>query len=329
MRRAVANAAEARVVAPPNPWVGSVVVGVDGDVYDGATEEPGGRHAERVALDAARANAAGATVYATLEPCSHEGRTGPCAQALIDAGVARVVIGVEDPDPQVAGSGIMALQAAGIDVEVGIEAERVARQLAPYLHHRRTGRPLVVLKLAATLDGRLAAPDGTSSWITGPEARADVHRLRAESDAIIVGAGTVRADDPELTVRDYRPPVAVGDRSLDPERIVLGAAADDARVQPADNHDGDVSDLIDRLGADGALQVMVEGGAGVAGAMYRAGLVDRFVVYLAPAVMGGDDGVPMLRGPGAVTMADVSRGRFVDVTRLGDDVRLTYEPIRP
>jgi diaminohydroxyphosphoribosylaminopyrimidine deaminase/5-amino-6-(5-phosphoribosylamino)uracil reductase len=179
--------------------VGCLVVCADGRRFSGATEPPGRRHAERVALDAvaaAGASAAGATVYTTLEPCSHHGRTPPCTDALIDAGVQRVVTALEDPDPNVAGTGITALRAAGIIVDVGTGSDEAAEQLAPYLHHRRTGRPLVVLKLAATLDGRTAAADGTSRWITGLEARTAVHQLRAESDAIIVGAGTVRADDP-------------------------------------------------------------------------------------------------------------------------------------
>jgi diaminohydroxyphosphoribosylaminopyrimidine deaminase / 5-amino-6-(5-phosphoribosylamino)uracil reductase len=152
----------------------------------------------------AGADAAGSTLVVTLEPCSHHGRTPPCVDAIVAGGVARVVVGLLDPDPKVAGRGADALRDAGIDVEVGVGAESVAEQLAPYLHHRRTGRPYVVCKLATTLDGGLAAPDGTSQWITGVEARADAHRLRAESDAIVVGAGTVRADDPALTVDTSR-----------------------------------------------------------------------------------------------------------------------------
>ena len=216
MRRAMALAEEVRASTAPNPWVGAVVVpagtsdpaggSAGGDPsappsYEGATAPPGGPHAEVTALAAAGPAARGATLYATLEPCAHHGRTPPCTDAIVAAGVARVVIGVEDPDPQVAGRGIAALEEAGIDVTVGVAAGEVAEQLAPYLKHRRTGRPWVVLKLAASLDARTAAPDGTSRWITGEAARRDVHRLRARSDAVLVGAGTVRADDPELTVR--------------------------------------------------------------------------------------------------------------------------------
>ena len=203
--------------------------------------------------------------------------------------------------------------------------DAVVAQLQPYLHHRRTGRPWVVCKLAATLDGRIAAPDGTSQWITGARARADAHRVRAESGAIVVGAGTVRADDPSLTVRDF---VATGDvpaRGLDPVRVVLGAAAERGAVQPARSFQGDPAVLLDELGAEGILQVLVEGGADVAGRFHRAGLIDEYVLYLAPAFLGGDDGRALFAGPGAATMADVWRGRFVSVEQMGDDVRVIVQ----
>ena len=185
--------------------------------YAGATAPPGGPHAEVTALARAGDAARGATLYVTLEPCAHHGRTPPCTDAIVAAGVARVVVGIEDPDQRVAGRGIAALRAAGIDVTVGVAADEVAEQLAPYRKHRATGQPCVVLKLAASLDGRTAAPDGTSRWITGEAARRDVHRLRAHSDAVLVGAGTVRADDPELTVR-----LDGASDGPQPLRVVLG-----------------------------------------------------------------------------------------------------------
>ena len=320
MARAVANAATVRTSTSPNPWVGAVVLAPGGTAFDGATEPPGGRHAEIVALDAARAagvDPAGATVVVTLEPCSHTGRTGPCADALVAAGVARVVVGVSDPDPHVAGRGVERLAAAGIDVRLGVGAATVEEQLRPYLHHRRTGRPFVVLKLASTLDGRTAAPDGSSRWITGPEARADAHRLRAESDAVLVGAGTVRADDPALTVRDADGPA--------PLRVVLGTAPEGARVHPCVEMTGDLDAVLDDLGAKGILQLLVEGGPTVAGDFHRSGLVDEYVLYLAPAILGGDDGRPLFAGPGAPTINDVWRGRITDVRPLGADVRITLE----
>ncbi len=318
MERALGLAATVRSSTSPNPWVGAVVVTPDGRAFDGATAPPGGLHAEPAALAAAGPAARGATLYSTLEPCSHHGRTPPCVDAIVSAGVRRAVVGLVDPDQQVAGRGIARLREAGIDVEVGVLGDAVARQLAPYLTHRRTGRPLVVLKLAATLDGRTAAPDGTSRWITGESARGDAHRLRSESDAVLVGAGTVRADDPELTVRHVDGP--------QPLRVVLGRAPADARVQPCLELAGDLGEVLDTLGHKGVLQVLVEGGATVAGAFHRAGLVDRYVLYLAPALLGGDDGAPLFGGPGAATMAEGWRGRICGVTQLDDDLRIDFEP---
>ena len=317
MQRAVDLAAGARPRTSPNPWVGCVIVAADGSVYEGATEPPGGPHAEAVALAAAGAAARGATLYCTLEPCCFHGRTPPCTDAVIAAGVARVVVAVEDPDARVAGQGISALRAAGIDVELGPGAAAVQAQLAPYFKHRRTGRPWVVLKLAATLDGRTAAPDGSSQWITGEPARADAHRLRAESDAVLVGAGTVRADDPSLTVR-----LAEGS---DPRRVVLGKAPEGAKVHPALEVDGPLEDVLDALGSQGVLQLLVEGGATVAHAFHQARLVDRYVLYLAPALFGGDDARGLFAGAGAPTMAELWRGRLVAVERLGDDIRVELE----
>lgn len=318
MQRAMAMARTVRSTTSPNPWVGAVLEAADGSVFEGATAPPGGPHAEVAALAAAGSQARGATLWVTLEPCSHHGRTGPCADAVIGAGLARVVVGIVDPDPQVGGQGIDRLRAAGIEVAVGVGGDAVEEQLAPYLKHRWTGRPWVVLKLAATLDGRTAAPDGTSQWITGAAARADAHRLRAESDAVIVGAGTVRTDDPSLTVRHVEGP--------DPLRVVLGTAPPGARVRPALELGGDLGEVLDRLGDKGVLQVLVEGGAQVAGSFHRAGLVDRYVVYLAPALLGGDDGRGLLAGPGAATLADAWRGRILSVDQLGEDLRIELAP---
>jgi diaminohydroxyphosphoribosylaminopyrimidine deaminase / 5-amino-6-(5-phosphoribosylamino)uracil reductase len=328
MRRAMAQAAAVRSSTAPNPWVGCVVVPVAPDpdagagsvarpVFEGATAPPGGPHAEIAALAAAGEAARGATIYVTLEPCAHQGRTPPCTEAIIEAGVSRVVIGVEDPDPLVAGRGVAALRAAGLGVTVGVAAGEVAEQLAPYLKHRTTGQPWVVLKLAASLDARTAAPDGTSRWITGEAARRDVHLLRARSDAVLVGAGTVRSDDPELTVRL--------DDGLDhpqPLRVVLGRAPADARVQPALELSGDLGDVLADLGRRGVIQLLVEGGASVAHEFHSAGLVDRYVLYLAPVFFGGDDGRPIFAGPGAGTIGDVWKGRLVSVERLGEDLRV-------
>jgi diaminohydroxyphosphoribosylaminopyrimidine deaminase / 5-amino-6-(5-phosphoribosylamino)uracil reductase len=313
MARAIENARAVRRTTSPNPWVGAVVVTTDGHTFDGATEPPGARHAEIVALDAAGDDARGATLVTTLEPCSHTGRTGPCVDRIIAARPARVVVGIEDPDSNVAGRGIAALRAAGIETIVGIAADDVADQLAPYLHHRRTGRPYVVLKLATTLDGRTAAADGTSRWITGVEARRDVHRLRADADAVLVGAGTVRADDPELTVRDADGP--------DPLRVVLGTAPPGARVHPCVELAGDLHEVLDTLGGKGVLQLLVEGGPTVAAAFHAAGLVDEYVLYVAPAFLG-TAGRPLLDDATATTIAEAWRGRIQHVERLGDDLKV-------
>ncbi len=318
MRRALALAASVRTRTAPNPWVGCVVA-AGGRWYEGATEPPGGPHAEVVALAAAGDRAAGGTLVTTLEPCAHHGRTPPCTDAIVRSGVSRVVVGVLDPDPRVAGRGVERLRAEGLEVVVGVAAEEAAELLAPYLKHRRTGRPWVVLKLAATLDGRIAAPDGTSRWITGAEARADAQRLRAASDAVLVGAGTVRADDPQLTVRSGPEP------ARQPLRVVLGHADPDARVQPALEMKGEPGTVLDELGSRGIIQLLVEGGARVAHAFHHDGVVDRYVLYVAPALFGGDDAVPLFAGPGAASMEGIWRGRLVSVTRLGDDLRVELE----
>jgi diaminohydroxyphosphoribosylaminopyrimidine deaminase/5-amino-6-(5-phosphoribosylamino)uracil reductase len=319
MRRAMALAAMVRTTTAPNPWVGCVVIPADGSptAFEGASAPPGGPHAEATALAAAGEAAKGATLYVTLEPCAHHGRTPPCTDAIIAAGVARVVIGIEDPDERVAGRGVELLRKAGVEVTMGVAREEVAEQLAPYVKHRSTGQPWVVLKLAASLDARTAAPDGTSRWITGEAARSDAHRLRAVSDAVLVGAGTVRADDPELTVR-----IADGSEDAQPLRVVLGRAPEGAKVHPALELDGDLSDVLDELGRRGVLQVLVEGGATVAHDFHAAGLVDRYVLYLAPAFFGGDDARPLFAGPGAGTIGDVWRGRLVSVEQLGEDLRV-------
>ena len=315
---ALTAAETVRATTAPNPWVGAALATNEGVVHVGATQPPGGNHAEIEALAAAEAAARGATLATTLEPCSHTGRTGPCTDAIIEAGVARVIVGIEDPDPLVAGSGIAALRSAGIDVTVGVCAQAVSEQLETYLHHRRTGRPYVVLKLATTLDGRIAAADGSSQWITGEEARIDAHRLRSQSQAILVGAGTVLADNPSLTTRLVEGP--------DPQRVVLGHPPADAAVHPCLEWDGEISDLLDQLGGDGVLQLMVEGGARVAHSFMTEGYVDRYVIYLAPALAGGDDARGAFVGPAAATVDDLLRGRFADVRRLGADLRLDLVP---
>jgi diaminohydroxyphosphoribosylaminopyrimidine deaminase/5-amino-6-(5-phosphoribosylamino)uracil reductase len=339
MARAVEAAEGARGRTAPNPWVGAVVVPApdqaapDGSGhgpeqwYAGATAPPGGPHAEVAALRRAGDRAQSGTLYVTLEPCAHHGRTPPCTDAIVGSGIRRVVVAIEDPDPQVQGRGIAALRAAGLDVEVGVGAEAAGGQLAAYLKHRRTGRPWVILKLAASLDGRTAAPDGTSRWITGPAARLDVHRLRAQSDAVLVGARTVRVDDPALTVRlppgdpYYRGP---GEQ---PVRVVLGRVPADAAVRPARELRGDLGGVLDQLGGDGIVQLLVEGGPTVAHSFHQHGLVDRYVLYLAPALFGGDDARPLFAGPGAATIGSLWRGQVCSVTTLEGDLRVDVSAV--
>ena len=318
MGRAVENAAAVRGTTAPNPWVGAVVLGSDGHLYDGATQPPGGLHAERVAIDLAGEATRGATLVTTLEPCCHEGRTSPCVDHIIDAGLSRVLVGIEDPDERVSGRGIKALRDAGLEVVLGVQRESVEMQLEPYLFQRRAGRPWVVLKVAVTFDGRIAAADGSSEWITSEEARRDVHSLRARCDGILVGAGTVRSDDPSLTTR-----LVAGS---DPQRIVLGKAPPNAAVHPCWEVDGNLNQLLRDLRGRGVVDLLVEGGASVAAQFHKEGLVNEYIFYIAPALMGGDDGRPVFEGAGSATMADIWRGYIRDVRNIGTDIRVELRP---
>jgi diaminohydroxyphosphoribosylaminopyrimidine deaminase/5-amino-6-(5-phosphoribosylamino)uracil reductase len=319
MLMAVRAGDKARYHAPPNPWVGALVVGEHGVVIaEGHTQVPGEAHAEVVALRRAGERALGATLVVTLEPCCHVGRTGPCTDVIIKAGISRVVIGTIDPDPRVSGQGIALLRASGIDVEVGIEEDVVRAQLAPYLWHRVTGRPYVVAKIASTLDGVVAMADGTSKWITGEPARLDAHVVRAQSQAIIVGAGTVRSDDPRLTAR-------LDDIILEPLRVVLGHAPENARVRPCLERTGDLGYILDELAHHDVIQVLVEGGPTTMSAFFAAGLVNHVVWYQAAAFGGGEGTAGALRSLSTSTIGQLRRGRLVDVRRIGEDIRIDVE----
>ncbi len=358
MDRALARGDTARRRTAPNPWVGAVVVRDGEMVGQGATQPPGGAHAEVEALREAGDRSRGGTVYTTLEPCAHHGRTGPCVVALAEAGVTRVVVALVDPDPQVAGQGVAQLRDLGVTVDVGIGADAVARSLAPYLVHRRLGRAFTVVKTAMSLDGRIAARDGSSQWITGAASRADAHRLRAESQAIVIGAGTALADRPRLTVRDadgrvHAQPLRVlldatgrvpahgplFDPELAPTLVVTTERAPDAAqrawlaagakvltVPAATAGAGvDLAATLEVLAGLGVLQALVEGGAALSGSLLDDGLADRLVTYVAPTVLGRD-GRPALDLAGPARIADAPRWRLVDVARVGTDVRLEYEP---
>ena len=319
MRRALVASRESRRIAPPNPWVGSLVISADGErAWSGSSEQPGGAHAEIVALEKAGVGADGATMYVTLEPCSHRGRTGPCTEAIIASGVRRVVVALTDPDERVAGGGVEALRAAGLEVELGVLAEEVGDELAAYLWHRRTRRPYVVVKVAATLDGRVAMADGSSQWITGPMARADAHEVRADSQAILVGAGTVRQDDPALTAR-------CATQTYEPLRVVLGAAPAGARVHPCLERVGPLGPILDELGSRGVLQLLVEGGPSTWSQFVRAGLVNRLVWYVAPAWGGSSGGSGVLPQLRTETIEQLRRGRILTVRQIGEDIRVDVE----
>ncbi|MCC7076754.1 MAG: bifunctional diaminohydroxyphosphoribosylaminopyrimidine deaminase/5-amino-6-(5-phosphoribosylamino)uracil reductase RibD [Acidimicrobiia bacterium] len=348
MRRALDLAATATDIVAPNPMVGAVVLDASGQVVgEGSTVAT--RHAEPIALEQAGPRAEGGTIYVTLEPCRHYGNTPPCTQAVLDSGVCRVVVAQLDPDSRVGGEGVAELRRAGLDVEVGVLRVEAEGQLEAYRHHRTTGRPFVILKLALTVDGRTAAPDGTSRWITGEAARADAHRLRRASDAVLVGSGTVLADDPRLTVRlDPLPPRQPARVVLDRtgrvpptaalfgeegQAIVYTEAVEAARseawraagatvvVLPPG---GSLRAVLEDLGQRGVLQLLVEGGPTVAGEIVRAGLYERLVVYLGAALAGGEDARPALAGPGASTIGGFARLRLEAVTRLDHDMRLDY-----
>jgi diaminohydroxyphosphoribosylaminopyrimidine deaminase / 5-amino-6-(5-phosphoribosylamino)uracil reductase len=355
MARAVALAEGGRGATSPNPMVGAVLVRDQRVVGEGFHQAAGRAHAEAVALAAAGAAAEGATCYVTLEPCAHHGRTPPCADALVAAGVARVVAAMADPDPRVDGAGLARLRAAGVAVTVGVGAGPAAEQNAAYLTHRRLGRPRITLKAAASLDGKVAAPDGTSQWITGPAARADGHRLRAEADAVAVGAGTALADDPRLTVRlpghaarqplrvlvDAAGRVRASGHLFDGEAETLVATTPAAPAAAVDAWKAagaevlickeapagvDLDDLGGALGERGVLELLVEGGPRLQASLWAAGLADRLVWYLAPLAIGGDGAPGLLGGPGAATLAEARRLRLASVDRLGDDLRLVAYP---
>ena len=337
MRRAVELSTRGRGGTLPNPVVGCVIIAADGAVAgEGWHERPGGPHAEVVALAAAGERARGGTAVVTLEPCAHTGRTGPCTTALLAAGIHRVVVAVEDPNTE-AGGGIEILRAAGADVELGPGAAEAEEANRPWLTAVRRGRPYLTWKFGATLDGRVAAADGTSRWITGDAARADVHRLRAECDTILSGIGTVLADDPWLTVRTDDGQVA----ARQPLRVVAdthGRTPADAAVRDsaaptwivtADDvgcgPDGhlDLTALLHALFDRGQRHVLLEGGPGLAGGFLAAGLIDEVVAYLAPLLLGAG---PAALAGGVSTLAEAHRLDLVDVARLGDDVRLTCRP---
>ncbi len=302
----------------PNPAVGCVIVAADRVVGRGWTQ-PGGRpHAERMALEAAGEAARGATAYVTLEPCAHHGRAPPCADALVAAGVARVVSALTDPDPRVAGRGHARLRAAGIEVVEGVRSGPAAGLQRGFLDRVTLGRPMVTLKLATSFDGRIATASGESRWITGESARRHVHLLRLTHDAVMVGAGTARADLPALNVRGFGP-------VRQPVRVVIATAPIPALPPEGPDHGplwvlpGPLPQALAELGRRGLTRVFCEGGGQLAAALLAAGLVDELVGYTAGVVLGGD-GRAAVAPMGLGALADAPRFRLVETRALGGDV---------
>ncbi|MCA1783487.1 MAG: bifunctional diaminohydroxyphosphoribosylaminopyrimidine deaminase/5-amino-6-(5-phosphoribosylamino)uracil reductase RibD [Dermatophilaceae bacterium] len=326
MRRAI----EAALQGPendPNPRVGCVLADGEREVAVGHHRGAGTPHAEIDALEQAGEAANGTTAYVTLEPCHHTGRTGPCTLALREAGVSRVVYAVADPNPNATGGGRW-LAEQDITVESGVLEAEAERVTASWLHLMRTGRPWVVWKFATTLDGRSAAADGTSQWITGPAARRDVHAARSRCGAVVVGTGTVLADDPRLTVRDEqdraadRQPlrVVVGERDLAPTAQVLDDAAETVHLRTRDPRA-----VLEALGSWQIHRVWLEGGPTLAAAFLRDRCVDEVIAWIAPALLGA--GRPSVADLGITAISDALRLEIEDVTVMGGDIRVTARPV--
>ena len=325
----------------PNPGVGAVVVKDGAVVGEGFHKGPGTDHAEVVALAAAGDSAHGAEMYVSLEPCTHQGRTPPCVEAVIGAGIIRVVIGIEDPDSKVSGAGVTRLREAGLEVIVA-ESPAVAEAVDPaYFHHRRTGLPRVTAKFAMTLDGSVAAADGTSRWISSPEAREDAHILRSMVDAVVVGAGTLRADDPRLNVRlegyegpQPRPVIIAGSGPLPSDSRIWernpvvvtsggGSAPGGELLEIAGEGRPDPAKVAAALGEMGYLDILVEGGPTLVASWWSAGVITRCFAYIA-AKIGGGAGLPPLGG----TFGNIDEARAVeifDVQSIGPDVRIGFQ----
>ena len=353
IRRTLELARKGRGLASPNPMVGALIVSASGRIIaEGWHEGPGKSHAEAIALAAAGEDARGATLYCSLEPCNHVGRTPPCAEAIITAGVSRVVAAARDPNPSVDGRGFRRLEEAGIEVVEGVLAWEAEVLNEAYFKHTRTGVPFVTLKEAATLDGKVAAEDESSTWVTGEEARADVHRMRGASDAIVVGAGTVLADDPRLTVRDpaYRGAsvlrvavdasgrISAAGHLFDGSAPTLVATTETAPVsrrdewcdagaevlvcEPDDSGRVSLVDLMKRLGNRDVQSVLLEGGPTLAGSALREGVVDKVIIFFAPRFLGGSLGPGILGEAGRRNLEETVELRIAEVARFGSDLKV-------
>ncbi|MEO7971092.1 MAG: bifunctional diaminohydroxyphosphoribosylaminopyrimidine deaminase/5-amino-6-(5-phosphoribosylamino)uracil reductase RibD [bacterium] len=356
MQRALALAAEGGGQVSPGPLVGCLIVSASGEIAgEGFYVYAELKHAETYALEQAGARAHGATAYVSLEPHAHHGRTPPCTDALINAGVSRVIAPIEDPNPKVSGKGFAHLRAAGIAVSVGLLAREAQQMNEKYFHFMATGRPFVHLKLAASLDGKIATRTGESQWITGPESRARAQQLRHEYDAILVGAGTAAVDDPLLTDRsgqarrnalirvlldeDLKIPAnakLVATAKETPLVIFAGQKADAAKLELlkssgveviADEANGrDLLAVLTELGKRSIQSVLIEGGATVAGKLLEAGLVNKVSFFLAPIIIGGRDAPSAIGGVGAERLVDALRLQNSEIVRRGEDIEVTGYP---
>jgi diaminohydroxyphosphoribosylaminopyrimidine deaminase/5-amino-6-(5-phosphoribosylamino)uracil reductase len=352
MARALELAARGVGQVSPSPLVGCLIVDGRGEIVgEGFYVYEGVKHAETLALEQAGARARGATAYVTLEPHAHTGRTPPCTEALVRAGIARVVATIEDPNPLVSGRGFAALREAGVEVTVGVMAGKAARLNEKYLQAVRSGRPFVHLKLACSLDGRIATSTGHARWISSEDSRARAHRMRHEFDAILVGSGTATIDDPLLTDRSglarRRPLLRVvldEHLRLGPESklartaheapvVIFTSDAADAQRVAALEESGvkvlkgasggrDLASVLEELSRREVQGLLIEGGAGVAGAFLRAGLVNKASFFIAPIILGGD-ALGAIGGAGVLTVRDAARLQDVEVTRRGEDVEIT------
>lgn len=356
MGRALELAAKGVGLVSPGPLVGCVIANLEGEILgEGFYTYERLKHAETYALEQAGARAKGASAYVSLEPHAHHGRTPPCTDALIKAGIARVVAPIEDPNPKVSGKGFAHLQSAGLEVSVGLLSSEAERLNEKYLHFMRMGRPFVHLKLAASLDGKIATRTGDSRWITGAESRARVHELRHEYDAILIGAGTARADDPLLTDRSRkkrRKPLlrVVLDEKLEistESQLVRTAGefpvlifAGDSVTSPAGEalaprveviraaNGRNLETVLDELGRREIQSVLVEGGANVAGNFLDAGLVNKVSFFIAPKIIGGREAPTAVAGKGATKLAEGIELQDVEVMQRGRDVEITGYPLR-
>lgn len=351
MGRALQLAERGLWTTTPNPRVGCVIAKAGKVVGEGWHERAGEPHAEVYALRAAGERARGATAYVSLEPCSHHGRTPPCAEALIAAGVARVVAAMPDPNPRVAGRGLAMLEAAGIHTASGLLAAEAEALNIGFVSRMRRGRPWVRLKMAASLDGKTALLNGASQWITGPAARNDGHRWRARACAVLTGSGTVLADDPGLTVRavetERQPLRVVVDSRLQtpanakvlaggallasvsadlPQASALRAAGAKILVLPGADGRVDLAALLEKLAERGCNEIHVEAGAGLNGALLRAGLVDELIAYLAPCLLG-DQAQGVCQWPALTTLSEQKKLDLIDVRKIGADIFLRARPI--